>query len=155
MGGRGGNSGLSGGNSLPKLEGSEKQVAWAKNIRDNSRADNLPKMVDYVLNYEKYKEAEKKARESGKSVEYMNKFIKETGHAVVAREVMEHFVNAAYGKKWRTSSSMKKYFLDKSSEKYKPGNSAQDKKYRKWLVDEYKKVLKTQKSAKWWIDNRY
>lgn len=43
MGGRGGSSGLSGGSSglisassMPKLTGSEKQVKWAEQIRDNA-----------------------------------------------------------------------------------------------------------------------
>lgn len=63
MGGRGGSSGMSGGrnsgsrelqiqsSSLPELQGSEKQVAWANDIRDNYIADLNNRIANGDIDY--------------------------------------------------------------------------------------------------------
>lgn len=60
MGGRGGNSGMSKGygnyrvnaSSMPKLSGSEKQVSWANQIRENA-INTVNKNIERALNEEK------------------------------------------------------------------------------------------------------
>lgn len=172
MGGRGGSSGLSGGGvgKLPELQGSEKQVAWANDIRGST--NRIAKMEDYVINHEKYEKAEKEARASGKSVEYIREFIQENNQAKIAREQMEYRVNTAAGQRGNSytgelskTEKARDSFLNKSYEKYRKGTAEykegrkkavkeREEKYRKWLVKEHRTVLQTQRQASWWIDHR-
>ena len=94
MGGRGGSSGLSGG-SLPKLEGSEKQVKWAEQIREDAlgvidrqikwykdEMPNRPHDKDFMqASLESYKEIKKsitdtfsKTKEASKIIDNRSKF---------------------------------------------------------------------------------
>ena len=148
----------------PNLQGSEKQIAWAKDIR----GDNFSKLKNYVLNQDEYTRKEKEARASNKSVEEITKAVNEVHKVTIARETKEHYVGRALAQRrggYEFIESKKKIFLDKTYEKYRKGSDEfkkaraearekQKKKYRKWLVAEYKKVLENQKSAKWWIENR-
>lgn len=152
MGGRGGSSGLSGGGGigkLPELQGSEKQVAWAKDIRNS---------VIQKYTYENLMNDSEKLS-SSKIVLYLESM---TGNDVISA----HENGKIYKREEMVGNIRKKYVKEnpappygsKEREEYTRKFKNEMKKvednYKKWLYDQFKKMLKTQKSAKWWIDNR-
>lgn len=151
MGGRGGSSGLSNGGvgSLSSLQGSEKQVSWAEDIRNSA----IKKFTYENLMNDSEKLSSSKivgaleiltgndaisAHESGK--DYKRAEMVDNFRKKYAKE------NPAppYGSKER----------EEYSKKFKIETKKAEDNYRKWLYDQFRKLLKTQKSAKWWIDNR-
>lgn len=149
MGGRGGSSGLSGGGggSLPALEGSEKQVKWAEDIingrnftdqkiksafesNESSGANvAIRRIVEYTVlekNKEKFDGSMTGMREQFRSEQYTRQYVK--SHNI---EMTDDF-------KKRMETDRKKA----------------KKKYNQWVAKEYRKILETEKSAKWWIDHR-
>lgn len=145
MGGRGGSSGLSGGSSLPKLEGSEKQVKWAEDIRNR---------------YNFTEQQMKRAVEST-DINGVNPAIRGTMESIVLKkhkefensvQMQNQFKSEQYSRQYVKSHNieMTEDFKRKRSEDTQKAKE----KYKQWLIKEYKKILKTEKSAKWWIDNR-
>lgn len=135
MGGRGGSSGLSVGviGRLPDLEGSEKQVSWAKDIREE-------KLSHY--SYDKFMS--------------MEGYIGRNGDFYI--ENMENFLGVG-DKKWKEFKEEYKRTHkrpDKNNEKAierdKKDQIEMVVKYKKWLWNEFERLAKTQKSAKWWIE---
>ena len=144
MGGRGGSSGLygSGGNGgigkLPDLQGSEKQVQWANNIRDGY-------VKNYTLNDLIYGD-EKTVIKTMDVMENitgnrMSFYGKENKHEQLQREFKENNPRPERSDK-------------QAMEKYKKKKAQVEINYKKWLYNEFKKVLKSQTSASWWIDHR-
>ena len=83
MGGRGGTSGLSAKNQkisfkgLPTLKGSEKQVKWAEQIRNNA-IDTINKNIDLANErIKKYPSAQKKYQNEIESLQEIGKQLKE------------------------------------------------------------------------------
>lgn len=152
MGGRGGSSGLSGSvisvkdiskklpdtkdfalDRPPQLEGSEKQIAWAKKIR----AEFVPKLAQSVFANQ---QSVVKALNSG-------------GKEEIAKNIYEDAVN--------TFKNRYSYISDKKEAERLTNKDISD--YVKREISRYKKVrnqiqainkLATNKSAKFWIDNR-
>lgn len=140
MGGRGGSSGLSGGAivKLPELQGSEKQVSWANSIREG-----------YAKNYTLNDLLHGDERTVIKTTDIMEKLTgnrmslygSENKHEQMQREFRENNPRPERSDK----EAMKKYREKKAQVEVD---------YKKWLYNEFKKVLKSQTSASWWIDHR-
>lgn len=132
MGGRGGSSGLSpkgGSVKFPELEGSEKQVAWAKDIRKKIYERDFNLVQEYLSDPDKYEHSL-----DFKHVDAFNRAAKYSG----ANEKYEEFVKEAKSKGMKT----------------KDAREEAKKRVIEWMKKEYRNVFKTQKSAKWWIENR-
>lgn len=102
-------------------------------------------------------------------------YSKEADRARNLRETMEWAVNREYGRlpslyaeeipkteeilksiEKRRKSSYEKYAKGTQERKaaYKKAKREGKEEYSKWLVNEYKRILRSKKSAEWWINNR-
>lgn len=153
--------------SLPKLEGTEKQVAWAKDIRDRA----VQRLHDYESGQlERY---DKMARETHlrviadggrfldlpkrsdfRSTEKFKGFIDrhrqssliQFDHADQKSNVNKHYDEIS-------KSMMSKVKEAQGSQKKIP-HEKMTALYDKFLTDRVRKQLRKQSSASWWIDHR-
>lgn len=149
MGGRGGSSGLSskaGILKIPELQGSEKQVAWAKDIR-----------AGYTFSHEEIKRALESNKASGHDAA-----IRGAIESIVFKKHQEKFGGymAAMRDQFRREPYTRKYALEHNiritgifAKEMEAERRRAKKKYHQWLIEEYKKILK-EKSAKRWIEHR-
>lgn len=160
MGGRGGSSGLGGGFALPKLEGSEKQIKWAGEIRDtyNSRLGYAQKALetdskDQVarLTLESLVNSANKDKE--KEGAFLSVSYTEQVRKKISNDVKEKYRNPYVVNKKEGSSSVR-FVSDAARNRWKQEKEKSEKKYNSFLINEYKKVLKSKKNASWWIDHR-
>lgn len=164
MGGRGGSSGLNSGNSFsfPTLEGSERQVAWAKDIRESYVFD---KSVErYVQNYGRQEDLKKKEIENAENTQKKIEIDRKYGRLEGAQGSIQNLVLGKHTE-FKNAIRMREQFIP---EKYRDRKSRESlspeerkkmmkrshKEYGAWLIREYKKIMRTEKSAKWWIDHR-
>lgn len=139
MGGRGGSSGFDNGGSitLPALEGSEKQVAWAEKIRSEYANYTLDDLFD---------------RDEKTAIKAMDVMEKITGNRMSfygadnKHEQMQMEFKENNPKPDRSDKEALK--------KYREKKAQMEANYKKWLYNEYKKLLKGQTRASWWIDHR-
>lgn len=153
--------------SLPELEGSEKQKSWAKDIRDHA----VQRLHDYESG--KLERGEKMARETHlrnlmgggrfldfpqrsdfRSVEKFQGFIDR--HRQMSVNEFDHADQKANANRHYdeiSKSMMSKVKKAQGSQKKIP-HEKMTALYDKFLTDRVRKTLRKQSSASWWIDHR-
>lgn len=119
--------------SLPELDGSPKQIAWAEDIRDG-----------YMKRLDAY------IKDLGKSDGY-ERFVRQE-----SRRQMECLIDATHETQTEVFGLIccTYTYTESAREKMEQESKNFDEDYNKFLVDEYKKVVETQASAKFWIEHR-
>lgn len=132
---------------LPELQGSEKQVAWAKDIREKIMKNFT---FDRLMSNER-------SYTNGNFVDYeMERFLKvdvltctgvgKDGKETKYQQMIDEF-NATHVRPDRKDKEARA--------RYKEAKNKLKTEYKKWLFEEFKKVVREEKSASWWIDHRY
>lgn len=140
VGGRGGSSGMSSGRAnLPDLQGTEKQIAYAKDIRKNF----LERVNSEVT--PKLQKNNMMKSFIGQDINILTGQRSDGGGKTKYQLMMKEF----------EQNNPKPNRSDKEAyAKWKDKKSKVEEKYEKWLKTEFYKKLKSIKSAKWWIDNK-
>lgn len=141
--------------ALPELEGTEKQISWAEDIRRRTK-NNVDKTADDYLNKDRHTNEYMKAYEKvtdtvneSHDTPHMSLWDAEPGYKQYSESLKEKYIADAK-QQWKAAGGVKGEL-----KKYKDPAL---KKYKEQMVRECKQIeaenLRTQKSAKWWIDNR-